>query len=86
MPSNKMTIGNVEITSVTDGVLAFDLCNFFPDIPEEKWENYQHHLNPDHQVEFNLACFVIRSEGKTIAVDTGMGPNVDGKSPWGQQQ
>jgi len=84
MPSNKMTIGNVEITSVTDGVLAFDLCNFFPGIPEERWENYGHHLNHDHQVEFNLACFVIRSESKTIAVDTGKVPNVDGKSPWGQ--
>ena len=84
MPNNKLTIGNVEITSVTDGLLAFDLCNFFPEIPEENWEPYGHHLNDEHKVEFNLACFLIRSEGKTIAVDTGMGPNVDGKSPWGQ--
>ena len=33
MASDKLTIGNVEITSLSDGILEFDLCNFFPDIP-----------------------------------------------------
>ena len=84
MPSNKLTIGNVEITSVTDGLLAFDLCNFFPEIPAENWEPYADHLTADHKVQFNLACFVIRSEGKTIAVDTGLGPKVDADTPWGE--
>ena len=84
MPSNKLTIGNVEITSVTDGLLAFDLCNFFPEIPAENWEPYADHLTADHKVQFNLACFVIRSEGKTIVVDTGLGPKVDEDTPWGE--
>ena len=30
MAGNKITIGNVEITSLSDGILEFDLCNFFP--------------------------------------------------------
>jgi hypothetical protein len=34
MPVDKLTIGNVEITALSDGVLEFDLCNFFPTIPE----------------------------------------------------
>ena len=33
MAGNKLTIGNVEITSLTDGLLEFDLCNFFPRCP-----------------------------------------------------
>ena len=37
MPAEKITIGNVEILSLSDGVLTFDLCNFFPDIPQESW-------------------------------------------------
>ena len=69
---------------MTDGLLAFDLCNFFPEIPAENWEPYGHHLTKDHKVEFNLACFVIRSEGKTIVVDTGLGPKVDADTPWGE--
>ena len=86
MPSPKITIGNVEIVSLTDGVLEFDLCNFFPDIPEETWENYREHLGPKHNLSFNLACFLVRSEGHTIAVDTGMGPRpADApETPWGE--
>lgn len=86
MPSPKITIGNVEITSLSDGVLEFDLCNFFPDIPAENWESYHDHLTPEHNVRFNLACFLVRSEGLTIAVDTGMGPRpADAPdSPWGE--
>ena len=38
MASDKLTIGNVEITSLSDGILEFDLCNFFPDIPEDDWK------------------------------------------------
>ena len=37
MPSNHLAVGNVEIISLSDGLLEFDLCNFFPDIPAEDW-------------------------------------------------
>ena len=33
MPGNKLNIGNVEITSLSDGLLEFDLCNFFRPYP-----------------------------------------------------
>ena len=84
MPNNKLTIGNVEITSLSDGVLAFDLCNFFPDIPQADWTGHEHHLSPEGGVSFNLACFLIRSEGQLIAVDTGLGPKVSPDTPWGE--
>ena len=86
MPSPKITIGNVEIISLSDGVLEFDLCNFFPDLPAETWEPYHEHLTPEHHLSFNLACFLVRSQGHTIAVDTGMGPRpADApETPWGE--
>ena len=86
MAGNRITVGDVEITSLSDGSLAFDLCNFFPDIPEENWQPYQDHLTPERQVRFNLACFLVRSEGKTILVDTGLGPKPadSPETPWGQ--
>ena len=85
MASPKITIGDVEIISLSDGVLDFDLCNFFPDIPAERWEPYHDHLTPEHNVSFNLACFLVRSQGHTIAIDTGMGPKPAGApdTPWG---
>ena len=84
MTASKITIGNVEIASLTDGILEFDICNFFPDIPASDWEPFHDHLTPDHKVSFNLACFLIRSEGKTIAVDTGLGAKDTPETPWGE--
>ena len=40
MADNRVTVGDVEIISLSDGSLAFDLSNFFPDIPEEHWQPY----------------------------------------------
>ena len=86
MASNKITIGNVEITSLSDGILEFDLCNFFPSIPSESWGPYEDHLTEEHNVRFNLACFLVRSDGRNIVVDTGLGPRpADApETPWGE--
>ncbi len=86
MANNKVTIGNVEITSLSDGALEFDPCNFFPSIPAENWQPYEEHLTSEHKVRFNLGSFLIRSDGRTILVDTGLGPKpVDAPDPgWGE--
>ena len=73
MATTKITVGNVDILALSDGVLEFDLCNFFPSIPPTDWQSYAHHLTADHHVQFNLGSFLIRSDGQTILVDTGMG-------------
>jgi glyoxylase-like metal-dependent hydrolase (beta-lactamase superfamily II) len=86
MATNKLKIGNVEITALSDGALEFDLCNFFPAIPKENWRQYESHLTPEHKVRFNIACYMVRSAGRTIVVDTGLGPKPAGapETPWGE--
>jgi len=86
MASHMIRVGNVEIISLSDGALEFDLCNFFPTIPQEQWQPYEAHLTEEHHVRFNLGSFLIRSDGRTILVDTGLGPKpVDApEAPWGQ--
>ena len=86
MEAQKVIVGNVEITSLSDGALEFDLCNFFPTVPGEEWNPYQQHLMPERRVRLNLACFLVRSEGRSILVDTGLGPRpADGPDPgWGR--
>jgi len=85
MAAQKVRIGNVEITSLSDGFVDFDLCNFFPAIPEEDWQPYQEHLTPEHKVRFNVASFLVRSDGRTMLVDTGLGPKPADipQSTWG---
>ena len=86
MPNDKITVGNVEITALSDGVLEFDLCNFFPAIPEESWQSYRGHLSPEGKVSLNVASYLIRSDGRNILVDTGLGPKpADApETPWGE--
>jgi glyoxylase-like metal-dependent hydrolase (beta-lactamase superfamily II) len=85
VPGNVMRVGNLEILALSDGKLEFDLCNFFPTIPDEQWGPYEQHLH-DHRVRFNLGSYLIRSEGKTILVDTGLGPRPADTPdvPWGE--
>ena len=87
MAGNRVTVGNVEITSLSDGILEFDLCNFFPNHKsDEEWQGYRQHLVDGHKVRFNLASYLIRSQGRTILVDTGMGarPADAPDTPWGE--
>jgi len=72
--------------SLSDGMLEFDLCNFFPTIPEDNWQGHESDLTEEHKVRFNLGSFLIRSQGRTILVDTGLGPKpADAPDvPWGQ--
>jgi glyoxylase-like metal-dependent hydrolase (beta-lactamase superfamily II) len=85
MASHVIRVGNVEIMALSDGMLEFDLCNFFPTIDEDRWGPYESHLT-DHRVRFNLGSYLIRSDGRTILVDTGLGPKPADTpdAPWGQ--
>ena len=86
MTNNIIRVGSVEIMSLSDGMLEFDLCNFFPTIPEDNWQGHESDLTEEHKVRFNLGSFLIRSQGRTILVDTGLGPKpADAPDvPWGQ--
>jgi glyoxylase-like metal-dependent hydrolase (beta-lactamase superfamily II) len=85
MPNNMIHVGNVEIMSLSDGALEFDLCNFFPTIPQDLWRPYEAHLTAEQHVHLNLGSYLVRSEGRTILVDTGMGPKPADMpdAPWG---
>jgi len=78
-------VGDVEIMMLSDGMLEFDLCNFFPTIAEDNWTPYEAHLH-EHKVRFNLGSYLIRAGGRTVLIDTGLGPKPaeTPDAPWGQ--
>src|SRR5436309_14013384 len=86
MANNIIRVGDVEIMALSDGMLEFDLCNFFPTIPHDDWRPYESHLTEAHKVRFNLGSYLIRSDGRTVLVDTGLGPKPADTpdAPWGQ--
>lgn len=88
MPGNKIRVGNVEVTSLTDGILEFDLETFYPAVPVENWKPFVDDVNitSDGKIRLNIASFLVRSGGRNILVDTGMGPvPPDSSDPgWGK--
>jgi glyoxylase-like metal-dependent hydrolase (beta-lactamase superfamily II) len=73
-----VVVGSIELLSVPDAVgrLA-GYGEVYPEVPDEDWEPYRA-LYPDLFAEdawrVPCGCFLVRSEGVTILVDTGVGP------------
>ena len=74
--TEKISIGGVEVWALLDMIPpAYPLDDFFPSIPLDWWEPYREEvLDQDGNLQLYYGCFAIRSQGKLILVDTGMGP------------
>ena len=79
MPESKLSVGNVEITSLTD--LEVDMpilmSELFPGVPTDSWAPYRQRYPevfgaPDTWHN-HWGCYLLRSQGRTILVDTGAG-------------
>ena len=74
MAGDKMTIGRVEITSLSDAVLEYSPSRLYPSVPDEAWQpHHRKFFTPEGNLSLNVACYLMRSEGRTILVDTGVG-------------
>lgn len=73
-----MVVGEIELLPVRDavGILA-EYGEAYPDVPAEAWEPYRAlypELFSDEGWRVPCNCFLVRSGGVTILVDTGVGP------------
>ena len=72
---DRIAVGNTEIVAVLDMVPPpRDPADFFPDVPRGDWAPYEQDVLENGQVQLYYGCFFIRSSGRTVMVDTGMGP------------
>jgi glyoxylase-like metal-dependent hydrolase (beta-lactamase superfamily II) len=77
--SDEITLGNISITRIENmhgPLLPTD--QFFPDMPQEAWDRYRDELVPDHVgadgvVHVAFQTWLVRSGGRTILIDTGIG-------------
>jgi glyoxylase-like metal-dependent hydrolase (beta-lactamase superfamily II) len=65
--------GNVEVAVAIDTEGAMPTTRFFPHIPAQAWEPYRHLLTSSGRIRARIVSFVLRSQGQTILVDTGVG-------------
>jgi len=74
----RVTVGNAEIVSLSDGRMRYQIRSFFPSVLHQAWEPFGDDVTPDGMFELNIGSYLIRSEGKTVLIDTGVGESGQG--------
>ena len=73
MTEHSMTIGKVELVSLTDGGMGPAATDFFPDSTMDTWRSeFPELLDTDGNIGLRLGSLAVRSGGKLVIVDTGM--------------
>ena len=74
----RVTVGSVEIVALTDTGFAFDARRIWP-VAGDEIEQYSDYLEPAGEAYMDDNCFLLRADGRTVLVDTGNGPETNGK-------
>ena len=66
-------LGEIELLVVSDGVIRQDGGATFGLVPRVMWERYTPDIDDKNRIPVGMNSLLIRSEGKTILIDTGVG-------------
>ena len=81
MTHYKVSVGDVEIISLSDCMYEHVAVRLFPKVSPADWDRYPGVVSSNGTLKINYGCFAVRSQGQTILVDTGMGPDFPGHLP-----
>ena len=71
--ADRVKVGNAEVAMVWDSEFRYTPSQFLASMPAEKWAPYLNGVSPDEIQESRVMTFLIRSQGKNILVDAGVG-------------
>lgn len=80
----KLTIGNVEIQAIQDNAAFMNPAYFIPQYADQFVAEYGHMADERGFMPMSLTSFLVRSAGKTILIDSGVGPRRRGGLPRGK--
>ncbi|MPZ98490.1 MAG: MBL fold metallo-hydrolase [Dehalococcoidia bacterium] len=66
-------VGRVDFTVVNDGTYWYDAGAIFGVVPRVMWERVAPPLDERYRIPLGLNCILLRSRGKTVLVETGVG-------------
>jgi glyoxylase-like metal-dependent hydrolase (beta-lactamase superfamily II) len=70
---HKITVGEAELIALQDSWIRREPGGFFVGVEADAWEPYREWLDDDGLMTHNFGSFLIRSHGKNMLVDTGLG-------------
>jgi glyoxylase-like metal-dependent hydrolase (beta-lactamase superfamily II) len=68
-----VSIGNVQVTALLDTGVLMDPRQFMPAHAEEFATEFKHLADERGLMQMAITCYLVRSDGKNILVDTGLG-------------
>ena len=77
MPA-KHRLGSLDLAILSDGNFYIDAGATFGIVPRVMWEPYAGGLDDRHRVTLGLNSLLVRSQGKTILIETGVGDKPGG--------
>ncbi|MEX1021555.1 MAG: MBL fold metallo-hydrolase [Dehalococcoidia bacterium] len=66
-------VGAVDFAVVNDGTYYYDAGAVFGVVPRVMWERVVPPLDERYRIPLGLNCLLLRSQGKTILIETGVG-------------
>jgi glyoxylase-like metal-dependent hydrolase (beta-lactamase superfamily II) len=75
-PSDRVSIGDIEIVRLLDGTFRLDGGAMFGVVPRTLWSRK---ATPDaeNRITLGLNCYLVRTPEATLVLDTGIGSDVD---------
>src|SRR5947207_1017538 len=70
---NTHRIGNLDLLLLSDGTYYQDAGAVFGVVPRIMWERLNIPLNDRYQMPLGLNSLLVRSQGKTVLIETGVG-------------
>ena len=69
----RFRVGGVDLAVVNDGTFWYDAGAVFGVVPRLLWEREAPPLDARYRIPLGLNCVLLRSRGKTILIETGIG-------------
>ena len=73
MTEPTLMVGDIRVDGIVDGVGQFDPTKTFRNTSEELWESHQDLLDEDGRLGFTMGAFLVRTNGHTALIDSGLG-------------
>lgn len=68
-----MRVGELEILPLLDGEFNAPATQMYPSTTDVDWEPHKRWLNHEGKIELAIGCFLVRSGGRSLLVDAGLG-------------
>ena len=79
-PAAHYSVGDIEISVISDGYFKLDAGAVMGLIPRVMWEPIlgAENIDAEHRMKLGLNCIVVRAGGEVLLVDTGFGNKLTG--------